>query len=466
MKKSDIKKLEDQIVNPEKEASPADLNAILNEVSDKTESDDKKQKQRKEEREKQIKSIVEKQFIRIGDKYSRIIHRPDKNGRPERLYVPWLKSTIIDDFGKNCLRYIKKYDGFCQVASHIDYKPEIHGHFNEYYQLTHKPSQGSWDTIQSILKHVFRDKFQFILDYMYLLYIKPTQRLPVLLLESKERNTGKSTFGSLLKLIFQENAIKVGNSDFESDFNSIWIKMLVIIVDETSLDKKGIMQQIKRLSTETSKVTVNEKNQARYQFEFIGKFIFMSNEEGRALPIEPGENRFAVIKVPTFEEAGIRENTHIEQDIYSEIPAFLHYLKHSHKLHFEEKSRMYFAPEVYKTEQLNLYYRTNQSYVVRAIRNYLSDAFDWFANQTELQYSATELMDQITLGKYVSKSPDRQQIKKALEDDLSLKLSEKKRYEYYNLAAAQNSFHEYYPESRNTRVYVFPRDKFQSDLTH
>lgn len=40
------------------------------------------------------------------------------------------------------------------------------------------------------------------LDYLQLLYLYPIQKLPILLLVSEERNTGKSTFLNFLKAIF------------------------------------------------------------------------------------------------------------------------------------------------------------------------------------------------------------------------------------------------------------------------
>lgn len=96
------------------------------------------------------------------------------------------------------------------------------------------------------LNHVFGAKIDFALDYLLLLYTKHTQRLPILLLESKERGTGKSTIGNILKLLFQDNSAKLGNSELKSDFNAIWVKRLAIIVDETSLEKNTVMQMIKR----------------------------------------------------------------------------------------------------------------------------------------------------------------------------------------------------------------------------
>ncbi len=431
-----------------------DLNTIIDEVAN-----NKKEKEAKEERERRIRESVQKEYVRIGDKYFKLVYKPDKNGRTQRLYVERLKTTITDDFGKNSIRWVKKYEGFCQVPSHVNYKSEINGFFNEYYQLTHKPQPGDFGTIRMMLNHIFGEFIDFAMDYMHFLYVHPTQRLPIILLESKEKNTGKSTFGSLLKMIFQENAVKIGNSDFESDFNALWIKSLCIIVDETSLDKKGVMQTIKRLSTETTKVTSNEKNRAQHQVDFIGKFVFMSNDEGKALPIERGDPRFAVFKVPTFKERGIKEDPNIEEKIVAEIPAFLHYLA-SMTPTYQEQGRMYFSPDVYRTRQLLAYYEGSQSYTAKAIQEFIRDAFEMFPEQAVLHFAVTDLIEQLTACKYLGKC-DRQQVKKAIEEDLSISPATKQRYDYFNLSDAHNASEMFYSSKRNNWVYEFHRERFK-----
>ena len=273
------------------------------------------------EAKKEKLKAAAKKYIRVGDNYYKIVYRPDKEGKPYKDYLKLNKGTIIDDYTQGIIKYIAKYDDFCMVASHTDYQQVIRGFFNEYSELTHKPKEGKCDTILGIIQHVFGENyFEFALDYLQLLYTDPYQRLPILLLESQQKNTGKSTFANVVYKMFQDNAIKIGNNDLQSDFNSVWVKRLAIIVDETSLEKKGITQMLKRFSTETGKVTVNEKNKAQSEVDFFGKFIFVSNEEGKALFIERDDTRWAVFKVPTFAEKGINDDPLIDEKIDSEIP--------------------------------------------------------------------------------------------------------------------------------------------------
>ena len=428
---------------------------------DKNELNEKQAIQRAEKaKELRIKAKKElPKYIRVGIEYFKEINRPDKSGQTIKTYAKWSKSTIVDDYGKNNLDLIKTYEGFCIVPSHTNYKAEINGFFNEYSEISYKPQKGDCSTILGLIKHLFSENyFDFALDYLKILYEFPTQRLPIILLESEEKNTGKSTFGTLLKFIFEDNAIKLGNTDIESDFNSFWLKRLCIVVDETSLEKKGIMQLLKRLSTETSTVTSNEKNKAQTQIDFYGKFFFMSNDEGKALPIEKGDTRFAVFKVPTFKQNNVTEIPNIEEVLKKEIPSFLDYLL-TRQLKFEEKSRMYFDTSVYQTEQLLKYFKNNISYMAKAIQNLMKDYFEFFENEEEIKLSTSNLMYELKNGGYIRQF-DKQQIKKALSE-LGLEELTKQRYTYQSLNNTQNSG-SHMPVNSNNRIYLFEKINFKN----
>lgn len=399
------------------------------------------------------------QFIRVGDDYYKCTYRPDKNGKLHKVLARRSKSTIVDDHTKIVLAYIKKYEDFVIVPSHVDYKQVIYGHYNKYHQISHTPEKGNCDIIIEFLTHLFgKDYLEFILDYFKLLYLEPTQNLPIILLESEEKNTGKSTFGFFVEKIFQFNAVAVGNKDFESDFNSVWIDKLMIVVDETSLEKRSIMQTIKRLSTEKGQVLSNAKGKDKVSIEFIGKFIFISNDEGRALPIEGGEKRFAVFKVSTFSNRGVQDDPNILDKLEAQIPYFLHYLK-IRKLHHEEKTRMYFDTDVYFTEQLKLYFKGSASYAAKAIKELIKDTFQMYPETMELRFSISELLTELNKGSYL-KSTDRQQIKRAVEEELKLEPQKRSRYIYHSLYMAELDESDLLLSGRNNRNlihYVFAK---------
>lgn len=384
--------------------------------------------------------------------------RPDKNERSHSVLIEWTRQNFIDDFSIKELGEIDKSDGFVRIPSHTNYKPKIGGYYNKYFQISHIPQKGECPTILQILNHVFQDKIDFGLDYFKLLYEHPNQNLPVLVFESTPKGTGKSTVGDLLCLLFQENAVQLGNKDFESDFSGFWLDKLCIIVDETSLKKDGIMQTIKRLSTANGKVVSNEKNKAQSQIDFYGKFIFMSNDEGTALPIEKGEDRFAVFKVPTFESVGLKKIPNVEKLIIEEIPAFIYFLLKREMVYKKNKGRMYFDFEVYKTDQLMLYFNNAVSPTAREIKELIKDTFQIATYENELHFSVANIEDEL---KRSVKNINRDMIKKAMLNELQIGLNPRGRYSYYSRILSERSVDDLPKVTpQNNTFYTFKRENF------
>ena len=107
----------------------------------------------------------------------------------------------------------------------------------------------SYPHIQSLVRHIFGEQYELGMDYLQLLYLHPIQKLPILLLVSEERNTGKSTFLNFLKALFQNNVTFNTNEDFRSQFNSDWAGKLLIVVDEVLLSRREDSERLKNLST-------------------------------------------------------------------------------------------------------------------------------------------------------------------------------------------------------------------------
>ena len=410
-------------------------NLTQQDLDQKAEQDAIKKAEDEAQKRKNLKKIA-LDFIRIRDDYYKIVYRPDKSGKLFKDLLRLSKTTITDDHTKGILKYINKYDDFTLVASHINYQQVINGFYNQYHEVTHKPTQGDCVNIFHILTHIFGEShLNFILDYLQILYTNPNQCLPIILIESEEKNTGKTTFSNLLYWIFQFNAMKLGNGDLHSDFSGFWLQRLLLIVDETSLEKQGVMQMLKRLSTETGKVVSNEKNKAQREVDFIGKFVMLSNDAGKALPIERGDPRWAVFKAPTFAEKGYKDDPNITEKIKREIPAFLHFLMNRILVHPLE-SRMYFAPEVYRTSQLMLYYENSISLVAQAIKQLVKDTFAMFPDETELKFSITNIMDEL---KGNIRFLERKKVRQALEKELNLVELKKNEYTFLSLSSAERN---------------------------
>lgn len=450
-KKPDKQQVSDQIF-----LSDTVQNVHLNGV-DVSEANDGQKESEKESERLKTKAKV---FIRVGDSYYKHVLQPGKNdGEFFKHLLKVSKTTITDDHSPKIIKHIYKYDDFVLRASHTNYQQNIGTFYNKYHQITHQPKQGTFPVISSLIKHLFGEPYtEFAFDYLALLYHKPTQPLPIILLESEAKNTGKSTFGNLIYWIFQDNVVKAGNNDLQSDFNSVWVERLVVVVDETQLDKSSVTQMLKRYSTETGKVVINEKNKSQREIDFIGKFIFCSNQEGRALFIERNDPRWAVFKVPTLAESGLEDNPQIEQTIKAEIPAFLYFLLHR-QLKYPQKSRMYFAPKVYHTDQLEVYYRRAFTRTAKAIQQLVVDTHDHCPNQTEICFSIANIIEEI---KGEGFKTDRQSVKDALEKELGLAPNSKGRYDYYSRTQMDKAVNLVIANDQNNKFYRFDLDIIQT----
>ncbi|TYB74255.1 helicase, partial [Bizionia myxarmorum] len=153
-------------------------------------------------------------YLRIGTEYYKKALVPLHSGDKWSTLLKWKKGEIITDEGKDYLDEIEKYNGFCLIPSHVSYKQDIDGFYNEYEKLQHEFLSGDFKKTKAFLKHIFDEHYEIGLDYLTILWKHPTQILPILCLVSEERKTGKTTFLNWLKLIFQGNMTINKNEDF------------------------------------------------------------------------------------------------------------------------------------------------------------------------------------------------------------------------------------------------------------
>lgn len=364
-------------------------------------------------------------YIRVGDEYFEKIQKPDKDGNLVTELEKRKRTTITDDYGKSALQYVKKYKSFCLVPSHTNFLQVVGQCYNTYQPIDHILAAGPTDNTIKMLNRVFGDKIDFILDWIQIMYIHPTQILPILCLVSKERNTGKSTVGQWLIDIFQLNAVKLGNADLDNNFNSHYAEKLLLVVDETAIEKRVTSEAIKRMSTERGKIFVNAKNRNQYPVDFIGKFVFISNDEERFMYIGKGESRFAVFKVPVLKE----DDVEMLEKLREEIPAFLHFLQ-SRTLVHSRQSRMYFDFSVYKTEQLDAVIDASLSRTEKAIRDLIVDTFDMFPESIELYFTPSDIFQEL---KDRYNFLDETSIRNCLKTEFKMEHDGQKRYMYHSL---------------------------------
>ena len=64
------------------------------------------------------------EFIRVGTTLYKLVNQPRLNGGYVKKRIVWNNETLRQDYGKDYLATVPKYDGFCTVPDHVDYRPD------------------------------------------------------------------------------------------------------------------------------------------------------------------------------------------------------------------------------------------------------------------------------------------------------------------------------------------------------
>lgn len=331
---------------------------------------------------------MEDKYIRVATTLYKIVRKPLLSGDFYEMRIAWNYETLRQDETKDFIAQIKKYDGFCCVPSHINYQRTIGTFLNDYEPVEIEPQQGRFSKVEAFLRHIFGEQYEMGLDYLQLLYTEPRQRLPILLLVSKERNTGKTTFLNLLKAIFGGNMTFNTNDDFRSQFNSDWATKLIVAVDEVLLDRKEDSERIKNLSTARS-YKAEAKGKDRNEVEFFAKFVLNSNNELNPIYIEHGETRYWVRKIPTL----TYDNPNLLGEMKKELPALLWFLLHR-QLSTTKESRMWFRHDLLITNALRKMINHNRNKAESEMLQILAEIMET-EQLTELMFCIVDIVNML-----------------------------------------------------------------------
>jgi len=362
------------------------------------------------------------------------------------MWIPWSAEMLRQDLEPSKIKKIKKFDGFCCVPDHLDYKEIIGNFYNLYHRLEASPEPGDPSVTLGFMRHIFGEQFELGLDYFSLLYQRPIQKLPVLCLISKERKTGKTTFLIFLKMIFGKNMTFNGNIDFRSQFNYDWMNTLIIAVDEVLLDRREDSEKIKNLSTARNS-KVEAKGKDRKETEFFGKFVLCSNNEENFIVIDPAETRYWIRKVPVLTS----ENIHLLDLMAKELPAFLHYLLSRNFSVPIPLTKMWFSEKQIRTEALMRVVRNNRNRLETEMLFILREIFET-VGINNLEFTNKDMLE---LLKRNMPRLTRQQVSNVLQNDWGLKpVANSLNYQTYlynscNELAAVHSTGRYYSVSVN-----------------
>ena len=298
-------------------------------------------------------------YIRIGTDYFKRIKKIDRYEVNRTTIKKWKRQELIDDYGRDFLAVIEKFDDFTISPNNKKYKRIVNNCYNLYHAFDHKPmplkdytGEEQWKWTKQLIEHIFgssEEEFERGTRYLKILYDYPTQVLPILVLISAERQTGKSTFINYMSLLFGANTVIINPQDIGSTFNSTFAEKNIIMIEESHFDSRQSLEKIKNLATQ-KEISVNSKHVTQYSIPFFGKIIITSNDEHKFSKIDEEEIRYWVIKVPSLKDK--TKNHNIVMNLRDEIPAFLCYLGTLPEPDFS-KDRMVFTAEEITTEALH-----------------------------------------------------------------------------------------------------------------
>ena len=292
-------------------------------------------------------------YIRVGTKYFKQFKKSDRNGISRTELKVWDKMTIIDDYSRKFLSKIPSYNDFTMEPDNKNFNQVIGNNYNLYTPFEHTKCSKEdynvekWLWTKTLLKHIFGEQYELGVKYVKVLYDLPKQKLPIFVLTSEERSTGKTTFLDWIEMLFGDNSVVINPQDIANSFNSSYSDKNVIMIEESRFESTQALEKIKNLATQ-KKILVNTKHIQQYSVPFHGHLIITSNDENKFSKVDNLEIRYWVRKIPSLKG---KANHNILNDLRNEIPYFLYYLDTLEDID-TSKSRMVFNAEELTTQAL------------------------------------------------------------------------------------------------------------------
>ena len=391
-------------------------------------------------------------YIRVGVDYFKVIEKKDRYGIKRTELKKWNKQEIVQDHDKKILYTMPKYDDFIVEPNNKDYESHVDGFYNLYAPFPHKSKPGEWTWTKILLEHIFGEQYEIGLKYLQTLYLHPKQPLPVLVLISKTRQTGKSTFIDWLMTIFGANMVIISPADLNREFNGSYSRANIIAIEETLIKKDSIVEKVKSLSTQKT-INANLKNVNDFMIPFFGKIVMASNNERKFMKIDDDEIRFFVRRLGLPQH----RNHDILNDMIKEIPAFLNHLERMPDVDFS-RSRMVFTPEELANDNLTQVKQESRSWLYKELFYTFEDLFNNSVIGDEIKFTPKEIKNEFfQFNSHVSTS----YIKEVLQDEFKLiKASKNESYKPF----AKDQFKTGQPYTLLKSTIINPDDEMNPEL--
>lgn len=383
-------------------------------------------------------------YIRIGTDYFKKIKKVDRFGIERHELKPWKKEEIKQDEGKSIIDQIPKFDDFTIQPDNLNYQPVVNNCYNLYRPFLHTPASGRWEWTEVLIRHIFGDQYNIGIRYLQILYLHPAHLMPILVLVSRERQTGKTTFLNWLNMVFGDNVANISPEDLANGFNSSYASSNIIAIEETLIEKNTTVEKMKALAT-SKFITVNQKFVTQYRMPFYGKIIITSNNEDKFARIDDEEIRFFVRKVGYPKHS----NHDIEKNLVDEIPAFLHYLTTLPPVDFS-KDRSGFLPSELYNDSLASVRSESKSWLYKSLLILIEDFFNNELNWADEFYADVKGLKEKFFDR--NNTVDHSFLRSVIKNEFKLEPTEKPIY-FSPFGTEQ---------SKSGRPYLFKRAFFTS----
>jgi hypothetical protein len=376
-------------------------------------------------------------YIMVLNDFYKIAYEKDNFGTTNRKLINYKRETITLLETKSGVdrTALKHYESFIIDPNNVEYQPVVDNKFNMYQPFPHKPHDGKVnnDDIPYTLEffnHIFGEQTELGMQYFKYLYLYPRQILPILVLVSKERQTGKSSFLEYIQMVFGGNYVQLMANDLTGDFNAHYAPANIIGVDESLIDKTHAVERVKSLVTSKT-IMVNDKFVKSYQMPFYGKLIMTSNKVTDFMKVESDEIRFWVRKIPRIK----KHDAKFYERLSKEIPMFLAYIKALPER--EVKSRMIFAPDELMNDALKEVMNESKSSLCKELEMRLEE---FFLKDKSLDHICATPIDIKQVWYSTDSKITLSYIRKTLRDEMGLEASEPKYYTQHLLGMSNMSY--------------------------
>jgi DNA primase catalytic core len=349
--------------------------------------------------------------IKVLDSFYELSLSQTPSGATNELYVSRKRAELQAEFGAEYVTRIPRFSGLRVEPDHDDFryiitkyhrskrtanKNKMYKFVNWYNPLPYDSQEFKWEnqeeitqkigTTLSFLKHIFREKSDFGLDYLTIMYQFPLQKLPAIGFVSRKKGTGKSTFLDWTKEFYGANATMSSVDRITKNFNKLLEGKIVIVMEETKDENGTIENALKDMITNELAI-IEGKGKDSFEVRNFVKVMFASNYETNCLKILDNEDRFAVFKVQQIAKV----DNKMKSKLISEIPYFRYYLK-KRTIQHKNETRLWFKLADYETKALNAIKESSMSPTIVLISELIRAIF-LKTNLTEFKLSSKHLAD-------------------------------------------------------------------------